>query len=107
MREERGSPVKITKEQVLHVARLSSLSLDPGEEERVASDLSRILDYVEGLSSVQLPPPGIIAKEETDQLTIMAGDDPVGSLSVSTVFLNAPDSHGGFFRVPRIVEEGR
>ncbi len=55
---KRGSEVKITKEQVLHVARLSSLSLDSGEEERVALELSRILDYVEGLASVQLPPPG-------------------------------------------------
>ena len=104
---KRGSEVKITKEQVLHVARLSSLSLDSGEEERVALELSRILDYVEGLASVQLPPPGIIAKEETDGLTVMAGDIPASSLPPSTVFLNAPDSHGGFFRVPRIVEEGR
>jgi aspartyl-tRNA(Asn)/glutamyl-tRNA(Gln) amidotransferase subunit C len=99
--------VKITKDQVLHVARLSSLSLDPGEEERVASELSRILDYVEGLASVQLPPPGIVAKEETEQVTVMAADAPAGSLPPPTVFLNAPDSHGGFFRVPRIVEEGR
>lgn len=99
--------MKITKEQVLHVAMLSSLSLDPEEEVRMASELSRILDYVEGLSSVHLPPPGIVAREETDSLTQMAGDTPTESLPASTVFLNAPDSHGGFFRVPRIVEEGR
>jgi aspartyl-tRNA(Asn)/glutamyl-tRNA(Gln) amidotransferase subunit C len=99
--------VKITKEQVLHVARLSSLSLEPGEEERVASELSRILDYVEGLAAVQLPPSGIVAREETDQMTSMDGDLPAKSLPSSAVFLNAPDNHGGFFRVPRIVEEGR
>ncbi len=89
------------------MARLASLSLDAREESRVADELSRILDYVEGLSRVSLPPPGIVAKQETEGPTDLAPDVPSSSLPQSLVFLNAPDSHGGFFRVPRIVEEGR
>ena len=37
----------VTREQVLHVARLAKLALSPEEEERFCERVARIFEYVE------------------------------------------------------------
>ncbi|MHB1606435.1 MAG: Asp-tRNA(Asn)/Glu-tRNA(Gln) amidotransferase subunit GatC [Leptospirales bacterium] len=99
--------MKLTKEQVLHVARLASLSLTPEEEEHFAGELSGILDYVETLNRLELPPPGLHVSENLEETTILSTDIPRPSLPVEEALSNAPDHSGPFFRMPRILEEGR
>lgn len=44
--------MKLTKEQILHVARLARLGLEPAEVEKFQKELSGILDYVGQLNEV-------------------------------------------------------
>ncbi len=99
--------MKLTKEQVLHVARLASLSLTDDEEEHFAGELSGILDYVETLNRLELPPPGIHVLEQSEEPTLLDPDTPRPSIRPEEALSNAPDHSGAFFRVPRILEEGR
>ena len=56
--------MKLTKEQVQHIARLARLKLTPEEEERYAEQLTEILNYVEVLK--ELDTKGV---PETSQVT--------------------------------------
>lgn len=97
--------MNLSKSDVLHVARLSALALSEAEVDRIAGELSAILNYVEGLSSVDLS--GIPAEEGSLLPTALAEDLPVQSLSTDWALAGAPDRSGPFFQVPRILEEGR
>lgn len=44
--------MKLTKDQVKHVAKLANLPLTEAEEEKYSEQLSKILEYVEQLNSV-------------------------------------------------------
>jgi aspartyl-tRNA(Asn)/glutamyl-tRNA(Gln) amidotransferase subunit C len=99
--------VQLTREQVTHVARLASLSLTPEEEVHFAGELSHILDYVESLNRLKLPPPGLNVGDGEQGPTPLRDDTPRPSTPVDLALTNAPDHSGQFFRVPRILEEGR
>ena len=99
--------MELTRQQVLHVARLANLSLTEEEVEHFAGELSRILDYVETLNRLPLPPPGLHVSEAEEPPTPLREDVSLHSLPVESALSNAPDRSGGFFRVPRILEEGR
>ena len=47
-------PVVISREQVLHVARLARLRLDEAEIDRMARELSSVLDHIEKISELDL-----------------------------------------------------
>jgi len=49
---DRGKPMKLTIEQVEHIAKLARLELKPEEKELFTRQLSSILEYVDKLSQV-------------------------------------------------------
>ncbi len=89
----------ITREEVLHVARLARLELDDEEVARFQEQLSAIVEAVSKVSELDLsevPPtshPLAIANA-------WAEDEPRPSLSLEQVFANAPDRDGDYFRTP-------
>ena len=97
--------MNLSRTDVLHVARLSALALSEAEVARMTGELSAIINYVEGLSAVDLSG----ESREGDLLlpTALAPDSPVPSLSTEGALAGAPDRSGAFFKVPRIIEEGR
>ncbi len=95
----------LSKADVLHVARLSALALTEAEAERMTGELSAILNYVEGLSAVDISDKTL--EEVSLSPTLLAPDVPVPSLSPDVALAGAPDRSGSFFQVPRILEEGR
>ncbi len=89
----------IDREQVLHVARLARLELGDADVERMASELSTILEHVERVSELDLE--GVEpTSHPLDLANVSAEDEPRPSLSADEVFANAPDREGNFFRVP-------
>lgn len=44
----------LTKEEVLHVAKLARIAINESEEEKLQEDLSSILDFVEQLKEVNV-----------------------------------------------------
>jgi aspartyl-tRNA(Asn)/glutamyl-tRNA(Gln) amidotransferase subunit C len=89
----------IDREQVLHVARLARLELGPEEVERMAGELSSILEHVERISALDLdgvPPTSHVVALEN----VMRPDEPRPSLPRERALEPAPDAADGAFRVP-------
>jgi aspartyl-tRNA(Asn)/glutamyl-tRNA(Gln) amidotransferase subunit C len=89
----------ITREEVLHVARLARLDLSEDEVVRFQEQLSAILEAVSKVSELDLsdvPPtshPLAVANAWQE-------DEPQPSLTLEEVFANAPDREGDYFRTP-------
>jgi aspartyl-tRNA(Asn)/glutamyl-tRNA(Gln) amidotransferase subunit C len=91
--------VSISRDQVLHVARLARLDLSDDEVERLIAELGAILDAVSKVSELDLAdvPP---TSHPLALVNAWAEDVPHDSLSLDDVFANAPAREGDLFRVP-------
>jgi aspartyl-tRNA(Asn)/glutamyl-tRNA(Gln) amidotransferase subunit C len=91
--------VSISRDQVLHVARLAHLDLSDEEVERLTAELGAILDAVSKVSELDLDdvPP---TSHPLALVNAWAEDVPHESLSLEDVFANAPEREGDLFRVP-------
>jgi aspartyl-tRNA(Asn)/glutamyl-tRNA(Gln) amidotransferase subunit C len=89
----------ITREQVLHVAKLARLALTEEEVERLGGQLDAILDAVSKVSELDLSdvPP---TSHPLDLVNVLADDEPRPSLPREAALANAPRAEGGAFRVP-------
>lgn len=96
--------MKITMQEVEHVARLARLELTAEEKERMRAQLDSILSYIDKLNELDTT-----AVEPTSHILPMTNvfreDEITPSLSQEEVLANAPDRYDLFFRVPRILEE--
>ena len=98
------SDVKITLDEVEHVARLARLALDVDEKQQVRRQLDAILGYIEQLRRVDTT--GIEPTAHVLPLVNVMRDDEVRpSYPADAMLANAPDAFDGQFRVPRILEE--
>jgi aspartyl-tRNA(Asn)/glutamyl-tRNA(Gln) amidotransferase subunit C len=89
----------ISRDEVLHVARLARLELTDDEVERFTEQLSAILEAVAKVSELDLSDVEPTA-HPLDVVNVWAEDEPRPSLSADEALANAPDRHGGFFKVP-------
>jgi aspartyl-tRNA(Asn)/glutamyl-tRNA(Gln) amidotransferase subunit C len=92
----------ISQNEVEHVAQLARLELTETEKSRFADQLSHILTYVDqlqGVSTEGIPLTASVANEET----VLREDIPRGCLPLEKSLANAPESHDGFFVVPKIL----
>jgi aspartyl-tRNA(Asn)/glutamyl-tRNA(Gln) amidotransferase subunit C len=89
----------ITREEVLHVAKLASLELTDDEVERLTGELSAILEAVSKVSELDLSdvPP---TSHPLELVNAWAEDEPRPSLPLDDVFANAPAREGDLFKVP-------
>ena len=95
--------MKISKEEIEHIAVLARLSLPEEEKELFDSQLSSILDYMEKLN--ELDTKGIEPTSHVLTLSnVMRDDIPRPSIPKEDVLMNAPDHTEKFFRVPKIIE---
>jgi aspartyl-tRNA(Asn)/glutamyl-tRNA(Gln) amidotransferase subunit C len=95
--------MKLTLQQVRHVANLARLELTPEEEVRFASQLSAILEAVEQLGALDttgVAPTSSVA----DVAPPSRPDEPGGMLSTDQVLANAPQAVGTSFAIPRVLE---
>ena len=89
----------ITKDEVLHVARLARLELTDEEIDRFTEQLSAILEAVDKVSELDLSDVEPTA-HPLDLVNVWADDEPRPSLAVDESLANAPDRDGNFFKVP-------
>ena len=93
---------KITLEQVKHVAKLSRLALPAEKLERFTSQLESILEYVAKID--QADTSGIEPMAHALPVKNVLRDDVVaGALPVEKVLMNAPQTDGPFFKVPKVI----
>jgi aspartyl-tRNA(Asn)/glutamyl-tRNA(Gln) amidotransferase subunit C len=89
----------ISRDEVLHVARLARLALSDEEIDRLGAQLNAILEAVGKVSELDLADVEPTA-HPLDLVNVWAEDAPQESLSVEDALANAPDREAGFFRVP-------
>jgi aspartyl-tRNA(Asn)/glutamyl-tRNA(Gln) amidotransferase subunit C len=89
----------IDRDQVLHVAKLARLRLDGAELERMAGELSLIIEHVERINELDLdevePTSHVVGLEN-----VLRPDEPRPSLPRERALEQAPDTDGAGFRVP-------
>lgn len=95
--------MKITRDQVQHVARLARLELSEEELETFTGQMDSILEYVEKLNALDTD--GIVPTSHAVPMeNAFRPDDPKGSIGVEAALANAPQRAESFFRVPKVIE---
>ncbi len=91
----------ITREDVLHVARLARLAIPDDEVEQVQGQLAAILEAVGKVGELDLE--GVEpTSHPLDVVNAWAEDEPHASLPREEALANAPDPADGAFRVPAV-----
>jgi aspartyl-tRNA(Asn)/glutamyl-tRNA(Gln) amidotransferase subunit C len=93
--------VAISREDVLHVARLARLAIPEEEVERVQRELGAILEAVGKVSELDLA--GVEpTSHPLDVVNVWGEDEARPSLPRAEALRNAPDAADGSFRVPAV-----
>lgn len=96
--------MRLTAEEVRHVAELAKLALSDAEVDAYTGQLSEILAYAEQVQEVDtssVPPTPYVLP----LVNVMEADQPRPSFDNETALANAPDRIDGYFRVRAIFEE--
>jgi aspartyl-tRNA(Asn)/glutamyl-tRNA(Gln) amidotransferase subunit C len=89
----------ITREEVLHVAKLARLELSEEEVDRLTRELGAILEAVSKVSELDLSD----VPATSHPLAVVNSwdeDEPRRSLDLDEVFSNAPEREADLFKVP-------
>ncbi len=94
--------MKITKEDVVHVANLARLQLSEEAIEKFAGQIGEILDHVDSLKRVDTQ--GVSATTHAISLTNAFREDHLSEQADRDLCMsNAPESEDGSFVVPKII----
>ena len=94
--------MKITRDEVLHVAKLARLDLDQASVDKFAGQIDNILEYIDMLKQVNTD--GIPPTSHAISLSNSFRDDvEKGSLDREKVLMNAPEQDNGNFIVPKVI----
>lgn len=95
--------MRLTPEEVEHVALLARLRLADAERRQFTSQLNSILEHFERLQ--QLDTSGVLPMSHAVvMLNTFREDEPAPSLTSDEALQNAPDRNRDCFRVPRVIE---
>jgi len=95
--------MRLSHEEIEHIALLSRLELSDAERERAQNELSDIIGYFEALS--KLDTQGVEPTMHALPLqNVLRADKVEPQLTREEALQNAPESAGGMFQVPRVVE---
>jgi len=95
--------MKLSREEVLHIALLARLGLTEAELDRLREQLSAILENFEILQQVDTGDSPPTAQSITLQ-NVVSDDEVTPSLPQSQVLANAPQKEGNFFKVRAVLE---
>ena len=111
--------MKVTEKDVAYVAGLANLELTQEEQTGMVRDLNSILQYIDRLNELDTSKVAPMAqvsdryggdesKQGSERFAYASREDiPEGlrkSLPREEALVNAPDSDGTFFRVPKVIE---
>jgi aspartyl-tRNA(Asn)/glutamyl-tRNA(Gln) amidotransferase subunit C len=94
----------LSRDDVVHVARLARLALSDDEVERFTEQLAAVLEHaadVAGLDTAGVAPPA----HPLDLVNVLRDDVPRPCLDRDEVLAMAPAVEDGRFRVPKILGE--
>jgi aspartyl-tRNA(Asn)/glutamyl-tRNA(Gln) amidotransferase subunit C len=95
--------MKLSREEILHIARLAKIALTEEEINRLSGQLSSLLEHFQVLQEVNtdnIPP----TAQPNDLRSVLREDTVIPSLSPDDVLANAPRQEEGYFRVRAVLE---
>ena len=96
--------IKVDDKLIANLSRLAKLKFDKDTAKKMKSDLSRILTFVESMSSVDTSgiEPLIYMNEEQGQLRL---DEITNEVSQKDALKNAPQKDSDYFKVPTVLKK--
>jgi aspartyl-tRNA(Asn)/glutamyl-tRNA(Gln) amidotransferase subunit C len=111
--------MKVSEKDVLYVADLANLELTDQERQRMVKDLNSILDHIDMLSQLDtkdVPPMAEVVTLAANKKGVegegrqfeyaMRADEVQPSLPHDSAMMNAPDTDGSYFKVPKVIDKG-
>ncbi len=96
--------MKLSREEVLHIALLARLGLTETEADSLREQLSDILENFEALQEVDTTDVPPTAQSIPLQNVMRNDDEVIPSLPPNQILANAPRREEGFFRVRAVLE---
>lgn len=95
--------MKVDKENLKKVAHLARLNIKADEEEKLLTDMSDTLSWVDKLK--ELDTDGVEPLTHmTDEVNVLRKDIAQKTISTAQGLKNAPDSTNEFFKVPKVLK---
>lgn len=93
----------ISREEVIHIAKLAKLSLSDEEVEKYAKDLASIAEFIAELNEVDVS--GVQPTAHVvDKNNVFRKDERKESFPREQILKNAPSKEAGCISVPKVVE---
>jgi len=96
--------MKLSREEVLHIAALAKVGVTESDVETIREQLSDILENFEALEKLDtsdVPP----TAQSIDLQNVIMCDEVLPSMSAEDVLANAPQREGDFFKVKIVLED--
>lgn len=94
--------MKISKDEVQNMAHLARLEVDDAQTEKLADQLSHILQYIDKLKDVDVE--GVkLFSDAAFMNNVLREDEVKPSPGPDVTLADAPERDGDFYTVPRVV----
>ena len=96
--------MKITEKEIDRLAELSKLKFDDAEKSAIAEDMTKIVTFVEKLSSLDTDnvEPLIFM---TDEVNVLREDDAELHINQKEALKNAPLKDSDYFKIPKVLNK--
>ena len=94
--------MKVSKEELLHIANLSDLKIKDSEIDKYLNNLQDILNYAEIINEVDVEDTKETIGEE-DRSNTFRKDEIKEFDNISGIMENAPDKERNMFKIPKVI----
>lgn len=94
---------KVTKEDITKISRLARIEVADSEKETLATQVGKIINWVEQLSEVNTDNVAPLTNVHETALTMNKDEVSDGNI-VGDILSNAKDAKYGYFAVPKVIE---
>jgi len=97
------SSMALSTDEVRYIARLARLRFSEDDEQRLAQEMGKVLDYMDTLNELDtsgVPPMSHVL----DLYNVQRKDEEASRISHDDALSNAPDADGDYFRVPKVID---
>ena len=92
----------ISKEEIIHIAKLACLNLSEKEIEKYTSDMQEIIEFANTINNVNTE-----GMDETigtnEKVNVLRKDEIVDFGNRDILLKNAPSQDEGMFRIPKVI----
>lgn len=93
--------MKISREEIIHIAKLANLNLTEEEIEKYTSDMEDILNFANTVNNVNTE--NVDETIGTDNYNVFRKDEIGECFEREELLKNAPSQDEGMFRIPKVI----